>query len=401
MSDLDTTSTRRSLPNWALAIGVAFIFTVIYTSTAVWTESDVNVDAVAAALPAWSLAEHGTIALPDGALVNPWVVAGPNGNFSNRPPGTFLVAWPAYLLAGGPTFSSAPATATAVLMTALALAVLFLTFTKMMNLVPALVSIAVFGLGTATWPISSAQLWPHGIGQLTAAIAILGLATQRYLVSGLAFGAGILIRPPTALFPAITGVGVSLTSPHGRLRPLLSIGIPSAAGVAALMLYNLAAFGEFGISGGYSSAFVDNLTTMPWSEFASNVVAMFAGPRNGLFVWSPVILVSLVALPVVWKEAPSWSRTAFIAGVAYLVVHARLNRASGGLAFNYRYPLEPLVMMAPLVGVAALELFRRSSLARLMVTAGAVLSILLQALYVFTLTCEPLGADDTLCSLGV
>jgi len=334
-------------------------------------------------------------------LANPWVVKGPNGNFSNRPPGNFLVAWPAYVLTGGPTFSSAPATATAVLLTAAALAFLFLTLTKVMNVGSALVAVAVFGLGTATWPISSAQLWPHGIGQLTAAIAICGLASERYLLSGVAFGAGILIRPPTALFPAVTGVGESLNSPAGRLRPLLSIGIPSAVGLAALMLYNLSVFGELGISGGYSPAFADNLTSMPWSDYVSNLVAMFAGPRNGLFLWSPVILIALVALPLVWKEAPSWSRTAFIAGVVYLVVHARLNRASGGLAFNYRYPLEPLVLMAPLVGVAAQELFQRSGLARVMVTVGAVFSILLQALYVFTLTCEPSGAGSSLCSLGV
>jgi hypothetical protein len=82
-------------------------------------------------------------------------------------------------------------------------------------------------------------------------------------------------------------------------------------------------------------------------------------------------------------------------------VHARLNRASGGLAFNYRYPLEPLVMMAPLLALGAVAWVRRGATTRLLVFAGAAVSVFLQALYVFTLTCEPAGPGQLLCSLRI
>ena len=94
-------------------------------------------------------------------------------------------------------------------------------------------------------------------------------------------------------------------------------------------------------------------------------------------------------------------KASLIAGFVYIVVHARLNRASGGLAFNYRYPLEPLVLMTPLLTLGAVDWVRRGGVNRLLVFASAVVSVLLQAIYVFTLTCEPTGPGQFLCSLQI
>jgi hypothetical protein len=384
-----------------LATAIFIVFSAVYATTAIWEESEVNVDAVAAALPAWSLAANGTIDLPSGALVNPWVIEQPDGNFSNRPPGNFLVAVPAYLVAGAPSFSNAPATATAVLLTAAAMAVLFLTLTRLTSVRAALFVVAVFGFGTATWPISSAQLWPHGVGQLAAAVGLFGLATERYLLGGIGFAGGLLVRPPTAIFSAITGLWISADPAPRRWRPVLTIGLTSLGSLGLLMLYNKVVFGTLGVSGGYSPQFADNLASMPWSDYAQNLLAMFVLPRNGLFVWSPVILVAVFASLREWSRAPVWAKAALIAGFVYLVVHARLNRASGGLAFNYRYPLEPLVLMAPLLTLGAVAWVRRGGATRLLVIAGAAVSVLLQALYVFALTCEPAAPGQFLCSFGI
>jgi hypothetical protein len=381
---------------------VLFFFSAVYATTAIWEESEVNVDAVAAALPAWSLAAHGTIDLPASALVNPWVIDRPDGNFSNRPPGNFLVAVPAYLVAGAPeSFSNAPATATAVVLTAAAMAVLFLTLTRLTSDRAALLAVIVVGFGTATWPISSAQLWPHGVGQLAAAVGLFGLATDRYLLGGLGFAGGLLVRPPTAIFSAITGLWISADAAPRRWRPVLSIGLTSFASLGLLMLYNKVVFGALSVSGGYPTRYSGSLASMPWSDYARYLLEMFGLPRNGLFVWSPIILVALFASLREWKRAPAWAKASLIAGLVYLIVHARLNRASGGLAFNYRYPLEPLVLMTPLLTLGAVAWVRRGGTTRLLVFAGAAVSVLLQALYVFTLTCEPAAYGQSLCSLGI
>jgi hypothetical protein len=400
MAEVESSSLR-GVPSWAVSIGVFVVFAVVFATTAVWQESEVNVDAVASALPAWSLAAHGTIDLPAGAMANPWVIEGPDGNFSNRPPGTFLVAVPAYLIAGGSrTFSNAPATATSVMLTAAAMAVLFLTLSRIVPAQAALFAVVVFGFGTATWPISSAQLWPHGTGQLAAAIGVFGLATGRYVVGGLGFAGGLAVRPPTALFSAVTGLWVSADAPDRKWRPVLAIGLTSLASLTLLMLYNKVVFGRLGISGGYSPRLAESFATMSWGDYARNLLAMFALPKNGFLVWSPVILVAHFALFESWRRAPAWARASWVAGLLYLLVHARLNRASGGLAFNYRYPLEPLVMMAPLLTVGAVEWVRRTGTTRRLVVAGCLLSVFLQALYVFTLTCEPTGPGEALCTLG-
>jgi len=397
-----TTPPSRRTPRWVTACAVLLFFSAVYATTANWEESEINADAVAAALPAWSLAAHGTIDLPAGALVNPWVIERPDGNFSNRPPGNFLVAVPAYLVAGEPeSFSNAPATATAVLLTAAAMAVLFLTLTSLTSVQAAALAVVVFGFGTATWPISSAQLWPHGVGQLAAAVGLFGLATDRYLLGGLGFAGALLVRPPTAIFSAITGLWISADAAPRRWRPVLVIGLTSLASLGLLLLYNKVVFGALGVSGGYSPQFAGNLASMPWSDYARNVLAMFVLPRNGLFVWSPVILVALFASLREWSHAPAWAKASLIAGLVYLLVHARLNRASGGLAFNYRYPLEPLVLMAPMLTLGAVAWVRRGGTTRLLVVAGAAVSVLLQALYVFTLTCEPAAPGQLLCSLGI
>ncbi len=371
----------------------------MYALTAVWTNDEVNVDAVAAALPAWTLTQGGTIVLPESALANPWVIEGPLGPVSNRPPGVTAAAVPAYIVAGRSTFSNSPASASAVLITAAALAFLSLTLTTLVPIRLAVPITVVVALGTATWPISSAELWPHAIGQLAAAVSLYGLATERYMLSGLAFGYGILTRPPTALIPAVIGLN------EWRIKretvPLLKIAIPSAIGLSLLLIYNRAIFGRFSLSGGYSPDFAENLAAMPISAYALNLVKTFVWPPNGLFLWTPAVLVALLDVPRVWRSTPSWARSSFVAGLFYLIIHARLNRASGGLAFNYRYPLEALVLWAPILAVAAQSLINRSSITRLLLIGSALLSILLQGLYVFTLTCVMQAPSETLCSLGM
>ena len=101
-----------------------------------------------------------------------------------------------------------------------------------------------------------------------------------------------------------------------------------------------------------------------------------------------------------WRSTPLWTRAAALSALLYLLVHARMNRASGGLPFNYRYPLEPLVLATPLLSVA-IDRWRQSSERRqLLVFAAVAAGFVLQALYAFTLVCEPFDADNVICELG-
>ena len=109
-----------SRPIW-LAIAVFVVLSGLFAITAEWG-LDQNVDAVAAALPASSLAETGSVVLDEFAAVNPWVGETSLGLVSNRPPGVWAHATVTYLFVRPFTvgFEVWPATLTAVLTTAAA-----------------------------------------------------------------------------------------------------------------------------------------------------------------------------------------------------------------------------------------------------------------------------------------
>lgn len=381
--------------------GLLFVVVgVVYASTAEWDDSAVNVDAVAAALPAWSLAQRGTIDLADLSPANPWLVEVEGRLYSNRPPGVYLPAVPAYLMTRSDSFSTDPATATAVVVTAAAVAVLFLTLASVVPHTTALAAAIVFAFGTATWPISSTQLWPHGVGQLTAAIAMWGIARRERLVPGLALGWGVLTRPPTAVFAAVLGLQAISKRRSRDWRAFLTFGLLASAGLAALIVYNAHVFGEASISGGYDAGFRESLTNMGVVEYLLNLARLFFLLPNGVFVWTPIILVAAVATWGIRKEAPDWTSAGGLAAVLYLVLHARANRASGGLPFNYRYPLEPIVLAAPILSIAAFRWFQTGGWRRRAVVAAALFSLAMQLLYVLSFECAPLNDSEVLCSFS-
>jgi hypothetical protein len=316
---------------------------------------DINVDAEPVAVPAWHLVQFGTVDLEgfheaDG---NPFIGPGAEGRVvSNRPLLLSLLTVPAYVVTNDDTYTPDPSTVSAALITTAAVLVLHLVLRRVVPPPWALGGALVFALGTATWPISSSQLWPHGPGQLVAALVLLALASGRVAWAGLAAGVGVLARPVTAVAPLVLALYAAV---QRRWRDAIVLVVPSGLAIVATVAYNAWAFGEPSLSGGYASHFRESLTDQSPLGFARNVANMAVSPANGLFLWSPIVLVALVGLRRSWSSTPDWARQAAVAGLAYMLVHLRLNRASGGLPYDYRYPLEPLMLAAPalVLGVRA------------------------------------------------
>lgn len=370
----------------------------LYLLTAV-RPTEINVDAEAAAVPAWHLAQHGTVDLDAvDARGNPWIAEGAHGRVvSDRPPGLWLVAVPAYLLAGGSSYAPGPATVTAVLLALGAVCVLHLVLRRCVPAWWALGSAGVFALGTATWPVSSAQLWPHAPGQLLFAASLWAASSRRPVLSGIALAAEILVRPVAAVVPAVATIWAAL---ERRWRLVAAVAAPAAVAVLGLVLYNDWAFGAPSLTGGYSTAFRDRATGQSVWGFVQNGAAMVASPHNGLVVWSPVILVTAVGLRRAWPVLPTWARQGLIGALAYLLVHVRLNRASGGLAFDYRYPLEALALAAPALVVGARVVASAGAAGRKVLVAAVVASLMLQGLVAFTLDCTEGTGSTVSCQLG-
>jgi hypothetical protein len=100
-----------------------------------------------------------------------------------------------------------------------------------------------------------------------------------------------------------------------------------------------------------------------------------------VFVYSPFLLMLLPGLRAAWAEAPQWARSAAAGGLVYLGVQLKANYFAGGAHFySYRYAIEPLTLMAPILVLAwqnhvAPTARRRGAFASLLVVAIALQAI--------------------------
>lgn len=382
-----------------MRVVVVFLLLIaLYSITAKWSLVGQNVDTVATTLPGWHLVTSGDFDLTEYAGLNPWLVETPDGYWTNRPPGLVLVGFLAHLLAAPFTdgYGGGPGTMVAVLFAAAAVTIISTELGRLYGTRTGYMSAFALGVASATWPQASAELFPHAVGQLLMALTVWALARDRLWLVGVLSGIAITVRPPLAVVALALGVGLSLRTRH--LRPMLAIGLPAGVGLAVLMAYNRFIFGAFSISGGYGTFVGDGDEYRTPAGYLANLVGTFFDGSNGLFVWSPWILITLIYLlvkrPTIEKD---WVVVSAIAGVAYLLVHTGLNRHWGGLAFNYRYALEPLVLIMPLLAISFATIAKERPWRLLFLTALGV-SVLFQAAVAFLMTCVAEG-DVAVCTI--
>jgi hypothetical protein len=133
-------------------------------------------------------------------------------------------------------------------------------------------------------------------------------------------------------------------------------------------------------------------------DYLRNLIGTFFGPLNGLIVWSPVVAVLVAGIPSGWRVAPNWVQSTAIASLAYVVVHARLNRYSGGLPVDYRYPLEPLILIAPLFALSFKEWVIKGRLRIVLFIVTAVWSVAAQAPVALSFSCTQVVPDTLIYS---
>lgn len=350
---------------------------VLYLLTATWT-LPYNIDAFTNVLTAHEIGVSGDVYLDDyAALAVPdyignisWVVPTGEGSFASQyPPGAAVLAAPLYAVWPGgldviqakgnnieaPPVEIAmpplgPAAITAALATAVAIGLLSLVFLRLSDTRSALIGALVAGLATSAWSVAADKLWLHTGDMLWLAVATYLVANQE-IWAGFGYGMAILTRPHTALISAATGLGKAVS--QRSIRPVIRIGIGSAAGLAGLVVFNQIVFGSASILGGYGSAFNERAASLNLIDYLGNVSLALVHPVRGLLVYSPFLLVLVPGLRRAWQVAPAWVKGSAVGGVLYLLLQLKANRYSGGAGFwAYRYPIEMLVAAAPLLFLA-------------------------------------------------
>jgi hypothetical protein len=333
-----------------------------------------HIDPYTNAVTGWHLGMTGSVVL-DGYQVATepeqfgniaWVADTPRGPVSQYPPGAAAMSAPLYrLFSQQMTVETvhgfndedaepvelevpnlAPATITAVLVSAAAMGLIASTLIQVgASRAQALAAGWVAGLGTTMWAVASDQIWQHGPAAFWVSLGVYLAARDRFLWSGLAFGAAILTRPHLALIAAAVGIGVAVA--RRSLPPVLKVGAGSLAGLGLLFAFNWWVWDEVTLNGGYRGDFAGEVASGDVGGYLENLGGGLFDASHGLLVYSPFLIVLIPGLWAAFRRAPDWARSAAVGGLIYLLVQWKANRFSGGEGFTgYRYPLEALAAAA-------------------------------------------------------
>ncbi len=365
---------------------------VVYALTASYSVAQNN-DSRAAAMGAWSLGTRGTVVLPQAWPEEgvSWPVVDDDGSIRvNRFPGVLFWGAPFYAaaeLVGGGVDEPAhpylldyrPAAVAAIVAALLALLVSFLVFLKLCDRRASFVATLVLAFATSTWSISANALWTHALTHLFLVAGVLLLASERAWASGAAFGLSIFTRPQTAVVPAVVGLWRAITL--RRPSDLVRIGIPSALGLLGVVAYSWVQFRNPLPTSGYSDYAVRAVTRPSLFPLPERIFGTLFDPRRGLVFQAPFLVVLLPGLRAAWRAAPSFVRSAALAGVAYMLLQLQLNDYTGGRFFAlYRLPLEMLVLAAPLLVLAYQAFIGADRIRRMLFWAAVAMSVVFQVL---------------------
>ncbi|WP_321508349.1 glycosyltransferase family 39 protein [uncultured Methanoregula sp.] len=284
------------------------------------------------------------------------------------------------------------------LIAALSCIVLYLTLKKLVSNQIAIISTCIFAFATATWSISSQALWQHGIAELLLILMIYLIVRNEEVPSssnmvGLGLLAGLFIfnRPPDAVL-LIPVLGYIIFRYRNRLRYFLAAGIVSGI---PFLVYNYCIFGN--IFGGY----INNLSLfhLDW-QFWSSYLALLVSPSRGLFIYSPVLVLSIIGyfrLDTIKNQNIAAMLRWFGPVILFdILVYSLFYDWKGGYCFGPRFLTGMLPVLVIFLAVF-LEVFRNSRLSApkkqcisAFILMLVILSVIIQVIGVF---CFPFIID--------
>lgn len=348
-------SRRTLLP--AVLLGV---LAVLYGATA--ARDAVSVDVWSANLASWSIGTTGSPlvdldrfpTLADNESRATWVVQRADGrDVIGRAPGAVASAVPAYALAalaGQAHMSIVPGGLTAALLTAVAMALLFLALRDRLGDRAAVGSALVLALTTPVWSVAADGVWPHTLTVLGIAGMAWSAERERWWLVGVFGGIAMWGRLHAAVICAI--VGLLLACWRRRPDLLLKAGTTCGAMLGLMMVWTQWMYGRWDPTAAYDVGVFVSIAKDQGID-GLNLAAFLVSPGRGMLVWTPLLVVLLPALVRAWRDLPDWSRALVVGGVVYTGVQLGLNSFKGGEGFyGYRIGIELLVCMAPALALS-------------------------------------------------
>jgi len=234
---------------------------------------------------------------------------------SSYPPWGAVLAIPVYLvpvLKGAPHF---PADSlfdlekrAAVVITALSVVILLLTLRMITRPRLAWFISIIYAFGTTSFTISSQAMWQHGPSQLFIALTLYCLVrgTEAPVFTawaGLPLGIAFICRP----LNLVMALPIVLYVLHKRRSQFLGFMLAGVPPILLFASYNALHFGS-PVQAGFGATVVTpgSLMGKHLSWFRTPLFEGLAGvlfsPARGLFIYSPVLVLSFVGIASVWRE---------------------------------------------------------------------------------------------------
>jgi hypothetical protein len=236
---------------------------------------------------------------------------------------------------------------TAGLVTALAVAWLFLLLGELQfEASTRWLGAVTFALGTVAWSVTGRGLWQHGPSLLFLIGALWCMARKTpaaLMWAGVLLGLAIFNRPANAILVLPLAWHVIRGHPETRWPFLFAGAVP----VGLMVLYSSALFGS-------ALAMGQGQRMSVGSNPLEGLVGVLFSPARGLFVFSPILLLGLLGLPLALRRRSGIDLLfPLIAGSAGVIaLHAAWAVWWGGHSFGYRLLSEVLPCLMILLALA-------------------------------------------------
>jgi hypothetical protein len=232
----------------------------------------------------------------------------------------------------------------AAVIVALSAVILYCALLRLTSQRMALLSTVVYALGTSSLSMSSQALWQHGPSQLALTVALYSLVRGHAQPSWVAFAGfplafAVLARPPDVLIAVPLGAYVLRYYPRQAWRFLLC-GLPP-------VLFQL----------WYNTIYFDDPFRTQWpileselwgTPFWEGFTGILVSPGRGLFVYSPIFLLSLLGIVLAWgKNAAPLLRYLSMGVVLTILLYSKWGIWWGGHSYGPRLlaDLTPILVL--------------------------------------------------------
>ena len=215
----------------------------------------------------------------------------------------------------------------------------------------------VYAVATCVWSIGAQALWQHGPSLLflTAALACIVRHESRWFpLGGFLLGLSIWNRPSNLLIAVPLAAYVCLCHRRRAVGFIAAVLPP----ILTMALYSQLYWGTvFALGQGMRTAgtFITYAYDLRGPFFAG-LAGILVSPARGLFVFTPVFLLTLPA--VAWylvKPADPLLRYLIIGALAQIGFFSKLSFWWGGHSFGYRYLMETIPAFTTLLAFTVIR----------------------------------------------